>query len=55
MVAVAIDESAADVEPWASEIDFPVLVDVDRTFADAYGLTNVPTIIWLDPTPLAIR
>ena len=55
VVAVAIDESAADVEPWASEIDFPVLVDVDRTFADAYGLTNVPTIIWLDEERRVVR
>ena len=55
IVAVAIDESVADAAPWAENIDFPVLVDTERTFADTYGLTNVPTIIWLDEQRRVVR
>ncbi len=55
VVGVAIDESTEDVAPWATDIDFPVLVDTDRTFADAYGLTNVPTVIWLDENRRVVR
>lgn len=55
IVAVAIDESAADVTPWVDNIDFPVLVDTDRTFADTYGLTNVPTILWVDEDRHIVR
>ena len=55
VVAVAIDESTEDVAPWAADIDFPVLVDTDRTFADTYGLTNVPTILWVDEERHIVR
>lgn len=55
VVAVAIDESTADVAPWAAEVDYPVLVDTDRTFADSYGLINVPTVIWLDEDRKVVR
>jgi peroxiredoxin len=48
VVGVAIDESTADVEEWAAPVDFPVLVDTERTFADTYGLTNVPAVVWVD-------
>lgn len=55
VVAVAIDESTADVAPWAADVDYPVLVDTDRTFADSYGLVNVPTVIWLDEEHRVVR
>jgi thiol-disulfide isomerase/thioredoxin len=55
VVAVAIDESLADVLPWAENIDYPVLVDTDRRFADTYGLTNVPTVFWLDEQRRIVR
>jgi hypothetical protein len=55
VVAVAIDESRELVAPWAEPVDFPVLVDTDRTFADTYGLTNVPTIFWLDEERRIVR
>jgi len=55
VVAVAIDESAADVAPFAEDLTYPVLVDTDRRFADAYGLTNVPTVIWLDEDRRVVR
>lgn len=55
VVAVAIDEATEDVAPFAEGIDFPVLVDTDRRFADTYGLINVPTIIWLDSDRRVVR
>lgn len=55
VVAVAIDESTADVEPWAADVDLPVLVDTDRRFADAYDLVNVPTVVWLDDEHRVVR
>jgi len=55
VVAVAIDECTGDVEPWAENIDLPVLVDTDRLFADALGLTNVPTVFWLDESGRVVR
>jgi peroxiredoxin len=55
VVAVAIDEAADDVAPFAEGIDFPVLVDTDRRFADTYGLVNVPTVIWLDAERRVVR
>ena len=55
VVAVAIDESTDDVAPFAEDVNYPVLVDTDRRFADAYGLTNVPTVIWLDEDRQVVR
>ncbi len=55
VVAVAIDESVQDVLPWAENIDYPVLVDTDRAFTDTYGLTNVPTVFWLDEERNIVR
>ncbi len=55
VVAVAIDEATSDVAPFAEGIDFPVLVDTDRRFADTYGLINVPTVIWLDAERRVVR
>jgi peroxiredoxin len=55
VVAVAIDEATEDVAPFAEGIDFPVLVDTDRRFADTYGLVNVPTVIWLDSQRHVVR
>lgn len=55
IVGVAIDESIADAAPWAAAVRFPVLVDIDRAFADAYGLVNVPTVFWVDAARQLVR
>ena len=55
MIGVAIDESIADAAPWAAPVDLPVLVDTDRTFADSYGLVNVPTVFWVDEDRSIVR
>ena len=32
----------------AAAADFPVLVDVNHTVAEQYGLFNVPSVVWID-------
>jgi peroxiredoxin len=57
VVAVAVDESADVVRPWVDEAKatFPVLVDADHKFVDAYGIRNVPTVVWIDEDDHIIR
>jgi peroxiredoxin len=55
VVAVALDEDPEAVRPFADGIDMPVLIDRDRTFADSYALTNVPTVVWIDEEGRLVR
>lgn len=57
VVAVAVDESADAVQPWVDEANptYPVLVDADHTFVDAYGIRNVPTVVWIDENDHIVR
>ena len=50
VIGVAVDENADVVRPWVDEASatFPVLVDSDHRFVDAYGIRNVPTVVWID-------
>jgi hypothetical protein len=55
VVAVALDEAPEEVAPFAEPVDLPVLVDVDRRFADTYELLNVPTVVWVDEQRRVVR
>ena len=55
VVAVALDEAPEEVRPFAEPVDLPVLVDVDRRFADTYELLNVPTVVWVDEDRRVVR
>jgi hypothetical protein len=55
VVAVALDEAPEEVAPYAEPVDLPVLVDVDRRFADTYELLNVPTVVWVDEQRRVVR
>ena len=50
VVAVAVDQAPEDVQQFVDEAHatFPVLVDADHKFVDAYGIVNVPTVVWVD-------
>ena len=55
VVAVAVDEDPEAVRPFTDGIDLPVLIDRDRLFAERYGLTNVPTVVWIDEESRLVR
>ena len=57
VVAVAIDADVDAVREWATAqpLTFPVLVDVDYTFAEAYGIVNVPASVWVDEEGRIVR
>lgn len=57
VVAVAVDESPDVVQPWVDEAKaiYPVLLDADHEFVDAYGIRNVPTIVWIDEDDKIVR
>lgn len=48
IVTVAIDEDLDAVRPWAEAVDLPVVVDREGQLAEAYGILNVPSAIWID-------
>jgi hypothetical protein len=48
VVAVALDDDAADVEPFVEGITFPVLLDRDHLLSELYAISNVPTVVWID-------
>ena len=54
-IAIAVDESADDVRPWVEGVSMTVLLDRDRVFCDRYGVTNVPTVLWLDEDNQIVR
>jgi hypothetical protein len=55
VVTVAVDEDADAVRPFAEGIEVPVLLDRDRVFAERYGLTNVPAVVWIDEDGTLVR
>jgi peroxiredoxin len=48
VVAVALDEDAEDVRPFAEPLTMPVLVDRDHIVSDRLGISNVPAVVWVD-------
>lgn len=48
VIAVALDETADDVRPFAEGVSFPVLLDRDHVLAELYAISNVPTVVWID-------
>jgi hypothetical protein len=54
IVAVALDEELDAVRPWAEAVDLPVVVDREGALAEAYGIVNVPTSVWIDAADVVV-
>ena len=48
VIAVAIDQAAADVRPFTDGITMPVLYDPHHLLTELYAVSNVPTVVWID-------
>ena len=48
--SVALDDSAEDARPWveAGQPTFPTVVDTTHVTAERFGITNVPSTVWVD-------
>jgi peroxiredoxin len=55
VIAVAIDQSAADVVPWVEGITMPVLYDPHHLLTEMYAISNVPTVVWIDEDDRIVR
>jgi hypothetical protein len=54
-VAIALDESADAVTPFAEGITIPVLLDRDHLASELLAISNVPTVIWVDEQDRIVR
>ncbi len=59
IVSVAMDDSAAAAKEWVDAADptptFPVLFDREHLLSELYGITNVPSVVWIDEDDHIVR
>ncbi len=55
IVAVAIDQAAEDVLPWAEGNTMPLLYDPTHLLTELYAISNVPTVVWIDEDDRIVR
>lgn len=57
VVGVAVDEDVDSVRPWVDDagVRFPVVVDSDHRLVEAFAMTHVPTVVWLDEDGAVVR
>jgi peroxiredoxin len=50
LFSVALDADPEDARPWieAGAPSYPVAVDTAHVTAERYGITNVPSVVWVD-------
>ncbi|MEI6701269.1 MAG: TlpA disulfide reductase family protein, partial [Actinomycetota bacterium] len=48
VLAIAFDDTAEEVRPFTDDIRFPVLLDRHHVVSEAYAMSNVPTVVWID-------
>jgi peroxiredoxin len=55
--SVALDNSADDARPWveAGLANYPVVVDTAHVTAERYGITNVPSTVWIDEAGRVVK
>lgn len=59
LVSVALDDGVDAARPWVDASDptpeYPVLVDPDHRFVEAFGVVNVPSVVWIDEEDRVVR
>jgi peroxiredoxin len=59
IVSVSLDDSADAAQEWVDAADptpeFPVLVDREHLLGELYGITNVPSVVWIDEDDHIVR
>jgi peroxiredoxin len=55
--SVALDNSADEARPWieAAAPSYPVVVDAAHVTAERYGITNVPSTVWIDEAGRVVK
>jgi peroxiredoxin len=50
LFSVALDDDPEESRPWIEAVgpSFPVAVDIAHVTAERYGITNVPSVVWVD-------
>jgi peroxiredoxin len=50
LFSVALDDDPEDSRPWieAAGPSYPVAIDTAHVTAERYGITNVPSVVWVD-------
>ncbi|MCW2780473.1 MAG: Redoxin domain protein [Marmoricola sp.] len=50
LFSVALDASPEDARPWIEAVapTYPVAVDTAHVTAERFGITNVPSVVWID-------
>jgi peroxiredoxin len=55
VVAIAFDQEAEIVAPFAEGITIPVLYDPAHLLSELYAISNVPTVVWIDDEGRVVR
>lgn len=55
VVAIAFDQQAEVVAPFAEGITIPVLYDPSHLLSELYAISNVPTVVWIDESGRVVR
>jgi peroxiredoxin len=57
LFSVALDHDPEDSRPWieAARPSYPVAVDTAHVTAERYGITNVPSVVWVDEDDTIVK
>ena len=57
LFSVALDADPEDARPWieAASPSYPVAVDTAHVTAERYGITNVPSVVWIDEDDTVVK